>query len=142
MRILYIPLLNVASVTFSGSTERVILANIGDIVEHALPIEKMKTVYSELNSTRNLIVNCNTFCHNRVAVLSVLQSVFNNNCFFFNLKSTVMCKSYCPYKSSVDPVVPALYCKTFLIFNCKLFFLTSVAFNNGLLYFAKRNGTK
>ena len=56
------------SVAFSGPTERDILANIDDIVEHALPIEKMKNLYSHLNTAKNFILNHITFCHSRVNV--------------------------------------------------------------------------
>lgn len=63
-------IVNVASVTFLGPTERDILPNIDDVVEHALPVDKMKNAYSNLNSAKNLILNRITFCHTRVDVMS------------------------------------------------------------------------
>jgi len=45
--------------SFLGPTEREILENL-DVVEHALPIEKMKMAYSDLNTAKNLIlIRCN-----------------------------------------------------------------------------------
>lgn len=55
--------------SFLGPTEREILENLGDVVEHALPIEKMKMAYSDLNTAKNLILNRITFCHTRVDVM-------------------------------------------------------------------------
>jgi len=45
--------------SFLGPTEHEILENL-DVVEHALPIEKMKMAYSDLNTAKNLIlIRCN-----------------------------------------------------------------------------------
>ena len=52
-----------------GPTEREILANFEDIVEHALPLEKMKNAYSNLNSAKNIILNHITFWHTPIDVI-------------------------------------------------------------------------
>ena len=41
--------------------ERNFLASLDDIVEHFLPIEKMKKTYSDLNTAKNMILNRITF---------------------------------------------------------------------------------
>ena len=53
---------------FVGPTERDILANPDETVDYFLPIEKMKTTYSDLNSAKNMILNHIT-CHSRVDVM-------------------------------------------------------------------------
>lgn len=53
---------------FVGPTEREILHNIEDIVEHALPLEKLKKAYTDLNTAKNLILNRVTFCQRCVDV--------------------------------------------------------------------------
>ena len=60
--------------------ERDILANLDDIVEHALPIEKTKMAYSDLNTAKNMILNHITFCHTRVNVMLNLATVKNRYC--------------------------------------------------------------
>ncbi|XP_068738440.1 uncharacterized protein [Montipora capricornis] len=57
---------NIHVSSMSGPTERDILANLDEIVEHALPILKMKKAYSDLNTAKNMILNRITFCHSRV----------------------------------------------------------------------------
>ena len=66
--------LKLSLITFSGPTERNILANLDDVVEHSLPIEKMKKTYSDLNTAKNMILNRITFCHSRVDVMPKLRT--------------------------------------------------------------------
>ena len=63
--------LKLSLITFSGPTERNIL---DDVVEHSLPIEKMKKTYSDLNTAKNMILNRITFCHSRVDVMPKLRT--------------------------------------------------------------------
>ena len=53
---------------FIGPTEHEILQNIEDIVEHALPLEKLKMAYTDRNTAKNLILNRVTFCQRRINV--------------------------------------------------------------------------
>lgn len=57
---------NVHVSSMSGPTEREILHNIEDIVDHALPLEKLKKGYTDLNTAKNLILNRVTFCQRRI----------------------------------------------------------------------------
>ena len=66
--------LKLSLITFSGPTERNILANLDDVVEHSLPIEKTKKTYSDLNTAKNMILNRITFCHSRVGVMPKLRT--------------------------------------------------------------------
>ena len=54
--------------------ERNFLASLDDIVEHSLPIEKMKKKYSDLNTAKNRILNRITFCHSRVDAMPKLTT--------------------------------------------------------------------
>lgn len=58
----------VFTILFLGPTEREILAHIEEIVDHGLPIHKMKSAYRDLNSAKNMILNRITFCHKQVDV--------------------------------------------------------------------------
>ena len=67
--------LKLSLITFSGPTERNILANLDDVVEHSLPIEKMiQKTYSDLNTAKNMILNLISFCHSRVDVMPKLRT--------------------------------------------------------------------
>ena len=63
--------LKLTAIAFLGPTERDILANLDEIVDHALPILKMKKAYSDLNTAKNMILNRFTFCHSRVDVMPI-----------------------------------------------------------------------
>ena len=52
----------------SGPTEREILQNLEEIVELALPLDKFKKPYKDVNTAKNLILNRVTFCQARVDV--------------------------------------------------------------------------
>lgn len=53
---------NQTKLLFVGSTEFEILQNLEDIAEQALPLEKQKKLYTDLNTAKNLIINRVTFC--------------------------------------------------------------------------------
>ena len=55
-------------ILFRGPTEQEILNNIEDIVEQALPLDKLKKGYTDLNTSKNLILNRVTFCQSHVDV--------------------------------------------------------------------------
>jgi len=55
-------------IIFIGPTEQEILNNIEDIVKQALPLDKLKKGYADLNTSKNLILNRVTFCQSRVDV--------------------------------------------------------------------------
>lgn len=59
---------SVIAFIFIGPMEREILHNIEDIVDHALPLEKLKKGYTDLNTAKNLILNRVTFCQRRIDV--------------------------------------------------------------------------
>ena len=52
----------------SGPTEREILQHLEEIVELALPLDKFKKPYKDVNTAKNLILNRVTFCQARVDV--------------------------------------------------------------------------
>lgn len=49
-------------------TELEILRELEVIVEQALPLEKLKKTYKDLNNAKNFILNRVTFCQTRVGV--------------------------------------------------------------------------
>ena len=53
---------------FSGPTEFEILQNFEEIVELALPLDKFKKPYQDVNTSKNLLLNRVTFCQTRVDV--------------------------------------------------------------------------
>ena len=65
-------------ILFVGPTEQEILNNIEDIVEQALPLDKLKKGYSDLNTSKNLILNRVTFCQSRVDVSMQSKITYNN----------------------------------------------------------------
>ena len=68
-------LLLILWLSFLGPTEHDLLANLDDVEKHALPIEKMKMAYSDLNTAKNMILSGMTFCHTRVNVMLDLARV-------------------------------------------------------------------
>lgn len=52
----------------TGPTELEILKNLEEIVELALPLDKLKKAYTDLNTAKNLVLNRVTFCQSRVDV--------------------------------------------------------------------------
>ena len=65
-------------ILFVGPTEQEILNNIEDIVEQALLLDKLKKGYSDLNTSKNLILNRVTFCQSRVDVSMQGKITYNN----------------------------------------------------------------
>ena len=65
-------------ILFIGPTEQEILNNIEDIVEQALPLDKLKKGYTDLNTSKNLILNRVTFCQSRVDVSMQANITFNS----------------------------------------------------------------
>ena len=59
---------NLSYLFFSGPTELEILMDIEEIVEHALPIHKLRDIYSDLNASKNLFLNRMVFCQSRIDV--------------------------------------------------------------------------
>ena len=51
-----------------GPTELEILKDLDEFVEQALPLEKLKKAYTDINTAKNLILNRVTFCQSRVDV--------------------------------------------------------------------------
>lgn len=52
----------------SGPTEFEILQNLEEIVGFSLPLDKLKLSYTAVNTAKNFILNCVTFCQSRVDV--------------------------------------------------------------------------
>ena len=67
-------------ILFIGPTEQEILNNIEDIVEQALPLDKLKKGYTDLNTSKNLILNRVTLCQSRVDVSMQANITFNSLC--------------------------------------------------------------
>lgn len=65
-------------IIFIGPTEQEILNNIEDIVEQALPLDKLKKGYADLNPSKNLILNRVTFCQSHVDVSMQANITCNN----------------------------------------------------------------
>lgn len=70
-------------ITFIGPTELEILNNIEDIVVQALPLEKLKKTYADLNTSKNLLLNRVSFCQSRVDVS--MHSNFTCNNLYYNI---------------------------------------------------------
>jgi len=52
----------------SGPTEFEILQNFEEIVELALPLDKFKKLYQDVNASKNLVLHRVTVCQTRVDV--------------------------------------------------------------------------
>ena len=65
-------------ILFIAPTEQEILNNIEDIVEQALPLDKLKKGYTDLNTSKNLILNRVTFCQSGVDVSMQANITFNS----------------------------------------------------------------
>lgn len=52
----------------SGPTEPKILQHLEEIVELSLPLNKLKQSYTDVNTAKNFILNCVTFCQSRIDV--------------------------------------------------------------------------
>ncbi|XP_068699580.1 uncharacterized protein [Montipora foliosa] len=59
---------NIHVSSMSGPTELEILKDLDEFVEQALPLEKLKKAYTDINTAKNLILNRATFCQSRVDV--------------------------------------------------------------------------
>ena len=59
---------------FSGPTELEILQNLDEIVEQALPLDKLKNASSDVNTAKNFVLTKVTFCQSRDDVGTQLLS--------------------------------------------------------------------